>query len=112
LQRENAGEYVWRDVLNMQTYEHGGGLPGSRRSMRVEYRVGAAEWIREWICPEHTGYARTKAEQWMNARGYNLLTVDDALVIEWPTPKRIKVKTGGKWPEVVDYDLGDSLLKG
>ena len=104
--------YVWRDVTGMQCCEHGGGLPGSRRSMRVEYRVGVAEWVREWICPEHTGYARNKAEQWMNVRGYNLLSVDDALAVEWPVPKRIKVKTGGKWPEVVDHDLSGTLLQG
>lgn len=40
------------------------------------------------------------------------MTVDDALAVEWPMPKRIKVKTGGKWPEVVEHDLGDFLLKG
>ena len=101
--------YAWRDVSAMRTCEHGGGMPGAKRSMRVEYRVGAAEWVREWVCPEHTGYARLKAEQWMNARGYNLLTVDDALAIEWPVPRRIKVKQGGKWPEVVDHDLGNFL---
>ena len=108
----SAGEYVWRDVMGMQVCEHGKSLPGSIRSMRVEYRVGAAEWVREWVCPEHTGYARNKAEQWMNARGYNLLSVDDALAVEWPMPKRIKVKTGGKFIEVVEHDLGDFLLKG
>lgn len=107
-----AGEYVWHTVTGMQVREHGGNVPGSKRSMRVEYRTGVAEWVREWVCPEHTGYARNKAEQWMNARGYNLLTVDDALAVDWPVPKRIKVKTGGQWPEVVEYDLGDSLLKG
>lgn len=112
LATEKPGEYVWRDVIGMQTRDHGGNLPGSKRSMRVEYRVGAAEWIREWVCPEHTGYARNKAEQWMNARGYNLLTVDDALAVDWPAPKRIKVKTGGQWPEVVEHDLGDCLLRG
>jgi DNA repair protein RadD len=112
LQTAKPGEYQWRDVMGMQVFEHGKSLPGSIRSMRVEYRIGAAEWVREWICPEHTGYARNKAEQWMNARGYNLLSVDDALAVEWPMPKRIQIKTGGKYVEVVDYDLGDSLLKG
>jgi DNA repair protein RadD len=106
------GGYEWRDVMGMQVSEHGSRHPGARRSMRVAYRVGVADWVSEWVCPEHTGYARQKAEQWMNARGYNLLRVDDALAVEWPMPKRIKVKTGGKWPEVVDHDLGASLLMG
>lgn len=112
LATEKPGEYIWKTVLAMQTHEHGRNLPGSKRSMRVDYRVGAAEWVREWICPEHTGYARNKAEQWMNARGYNLLSVDAALAVEWPVPERIKIKTGGKWPEVVDHDLGKNWLRG
>lgn len=110
LQGQAPGAYVWRDVLSMRVSPHGSGAPGTRRSMRVEYRVGVADWVSEWVCPEHTGYARTKAAEWMEARGYSLMPVDVALAITWPTPRRIKVKTGGKWPEVVDYDLGNSLL--
>jgi DNA repair protein RadD len=109
---EELGGYVWRNVLEMRVTEHGSRHPGARRSVRVSYRVGAAEWVSEWICPEHTGYARQKAEQWMNARGYNLLSVDDALGVEWPVPERIRIKSGGKWPEVVDYALGTALLMG
>jgi len=109
---EEPGGYVWRNVMEMRVSEHGTRHPGARRSVRVSYRVGAAEWVSEWICPEHTGYARQKAEQWMNARGYNLLSVDDALGVEWPVPERIRIKTGGKWPEVVDYELGAALLMG
>jgi len=45
-----------------------GADPAHPRSMRVEYRIGLSEHVSEWICFEHTGYARTKAEQWWRKR--------------------------------------------
>ena len=38
------------------------------RTMRVEYRIGWNKYISEWVCFEHTGYARTKAEAWWRPR--------------------------------------------
>ncbi|NLE59906.1 MAG: DEAD/DEAH box helicase [Planctomycetes bacterium] len=38
------------------------------RSMRVEYRIGFAQYVSEWVCVEHSGYARAKAEAWWRAR--------------------------------------------
>jgi DNA repair protein RadD len=40
------------------------------RSMRVDYRVGFNDHRSEWICFEHTGYARGKAEAWWKARSH------------------------------------------
>lgn len=37
------------------------------KTLRVEYQVGA-NFISEWVCPEHTGWARQKFEAWWNAR--------------------------------------------
>ena len=34
------------------------------KTMRVDYRVGFNLWQSEWVCFEHTGYARRKAEAW------------------------------------------------
>jgi DNA repair protein RadD len=36
--------------------------------MRVEYEVGLNQFHKEWICFEHTGFARGKAESWWRAR--------------------------------------------
>ena len=36
--------------------------------MRVEYRIGWNKYISEWVCFEHTGYARAKAEAWWRQR--------------------------------------------
>jgi len=38
------------------------------RTMRVDYQVGLNDFRSEWICPEHTGYARGKFEVWWRAR--------------------------------------------
>ncbi|MBL9030135.1 MAG: DEAD/DEAH box helicase family protein [Phycisphaerae bacterium] len=44
------------------------GDPSAPLTMRVEYRVGFNRYFREWVCFDHTGYARTKAEAWWRAR--------------------------------------------
>lgn len=96
---------TWKDVLDVQYALHGVHTVTSRRSMKVSYRVGVAEWVNEWVCPEHTGYARDKAAKWMERRGYNLMDVDAAVSTDWPKPKRIRIKYGGKWPEVIDDEV-------
>lgn len=42
--------------------------PAAPLTMRVEYRAGFNRYFREWVCFDHTGYARTKAEAWWRAR--------------------------------------------
>lgn len=42
--------------------------PGTPRTMRVDYQVGFNEFKSEWVCPEHTGYARDKFEKWWRKR--------------------------------------------
>jgi len=37
---------------------------GHPRTMRVEYRTGWHQYVSEWVCPEHTGYARGKFVKW------------------------------------------------
>ena len=38
------------------------------RTLRVEYRIGFHQYQSEWICFEHTGWARQKAESWWRTR--------------------------------------------
>jgi len=44
------------------------------RTMRVEYQIGWQQWQSEFICFEHTGWARAKAESWWRQRS------------DWPVP--------------------------
>ncbi|MEZ4651964.1 MAG: DEAD/DEAH box helicase family protein [Candidatus Eisenbacteria bacterium] len=38
------------------------------RSLRVEYKIGFHRYQSEWVCFEHAGFARTKAEAWWRER--------------------------------------------
>ena len=102
----------WYDVKGMKVSAHKLGVVGCKPSLRVEYQIGVASWASEFICPEHPGFPRTKAEKWMNERGYNLLTVAEAATKQWPQPRRVKLRMGGKWPEVLDYEFGFDFLAG
>ena len=42
--------------------------PGTPRTMRVDYEVAPTQYKSEWVCPEHTGYARSKFERWWRER--------------------------------------------
>src|SRR5690606_27274762 len=42
--------------------------PEHPRTMRIDYRCGFNDYHSEWVCPEHTGYARQKFEAWWRAR--------------------------------------------
>ena len=45
-----------------------GAPPDAPHTMRVDYRIGFQTYVSEWICFEHPGYPRRKAEQWWRAR--------------------------------------------
>lgn len=38
-------------------------------SLRVDYHCGFHQTVSEWVCFEHEGYARKRAEQWWKANG-------------------------------------------
>ena len=102
---QGSPECVWRDVLEMTTALHGSNSVQSRQCLRVNYRLGVAEWVTEYVCPDHGGYARQRAAKWMEQRGFNLMDAQASADVKWPVPRRIKVKYGGKWPEVVEADV-------
>ena len=69
------------------------------------------------MCPEHTGFARSKFEKWWAARASDACPVPDRAedVCEADfmgflrTVKRITVKrvAGNRYPEIVGYEFGD-----
>ena len=83
------------------------------RTMRVEYRIGFHHWQSEWICFEHSGYARAKAEAWWRQRSAEPVpdTAEEAVAIakegglaETLTIK-IKSVAGEKYDHIVGYQL-------
>ena len=92
----------------MSTY-HRHEKPGSPPSLRVEYACGLASH-REWVCFEHTGYARQKAVQWWQKRLPDLpvpRTVAEALALcdQLPKPARISVRPQGRYTEIIGYEF-------
>jgi len=89
--------------------------PDGPRSMRVEYELNMNRWISEWICFEHTGYARTKAEAWWRARSFEPIpdTAEEAVEIandgRLAECSRITIRSvsGEKYDRIVGYELSE-----
>ena len=91
--------------------------PGTPRTMRVEYHIGPGSYKSEWVCPEHTGYARRKFEKWWQERCADGCpvpnTVDEA--VRWAdagalaVPKSITVRSvaGERFDRVHRAVLGE-----
>ena len=85
------------------------------KTMRVDYRVGFHEYKSEWICFEHEGYPRWKAEVWWRARSSDPVpdtvqrAVDLANAGALATTTAITVRSvaGDRFERIVDYELGE-----
>lgn len=97
-------EPEWLEVSDVAFRAHE--KPGKPVSMRVEYRVGMT-FHREWVCFEHEGYARTKAESWWLRRAPAPVPRTVAEAIERAgqitAPSHIRVKRNGKYDEIVAF---------
>lgn len=83
------------------------------RSVKVEYKVGFNQYVREWVCPEHQGYAHEKFRFWWKNRSNEPIpqnapeAVDIASRGGCAKPLTITVRsiTGEKFTNIVQYDL-------
>lgn len=96
-------EPEWIDVTGVDYALHT--KPGSPPSLRVEYQCGISTH-REWVCLEHSGYARQKAVGWWSRRAPGQpvpATASAALQIapSLPVPSGIKVRQAGKYFDIV-----------
>jgi DNA repair protein RadD len=84
------------------------------RSMRVDYRVGFNQYVSEWICFEHTGYARAKAEAWWRARSrepvpdtvQEAVDLADAGALVKTLAITVRHVEGEKYDRIIRYSLG------
>jgi DNA repair protein RadD len=85
------------------------------RTLRVEYRLGFNQYQSEWICFEHTGWARKKAESWWRKRSNAFVPelIEEAVGLAeagalCPT-KSITVRSvaGEEYASVIGYELGE-----
>jgi DNA repair protein RadD len=85
------------------------------KTMRVDYKIGFYQFKSEWICFEHGGWARQRAEAWWRARSNDPLpltaqqAVDVANAGGVAATQTITVRTvaGEKFDRIVDYELGE-----
>ncbi|MFU8817405.1 MAG: DEAD/DEAH box helicase [Pseudomonadales bacterium] len=78
--------------------------PGKPDSLRVDYTCGLQTFA-EWVCPEHQGFAKAKADKWMQKRlGRAVGSVSEALEhkhLFW-VPSEILIRKSGKYDEIID----------
>jgi DNA repair protein RadD len=94
----------WIEVSEASYRRHD--KPGRPPSMRVDYSCGPVRHS-EWICFEHTGYARQKAVAWWQQRSTAPVpaTVAEALDAcgSLAKPTAIFVRPSGRFTEVVNH---------
>jgi DNA repair protein RadD len=93
------------------------------KSLRVDYKVGWYRWKSEWVCFEHTGYARGKAVAWWKKRSKMPVPATAAEAVEiakaggLAQTKSITVRSvsGEEYDRIIDHELGpipESLNRG
>ncbi len=88
--------------------------PDAPKTMRVEYRIGEFSWVSEWVCFEHTGYARWKAEKWWRQRSPDpvpetaerAVEIAEAGGVAWAEKIVVRTVAGEKYDRIVGYTLG------
>lgn len=110
--------YEEYDVLDV-SYEihHKRGDSSAPPTLQVNYRVGLYQFKHEWVCPEHSGYARQKFEKWWYMRAaVGVLapaTVEEALsmardgLLAEPKKIRVQIVSGEKYERIVKVELGE-----
>lgn len=89
--------------------------PGTPRTMRVDYQVGFNEFKSEWVCPEHTGYARDKFEKWWRKRtaigcpvpttAHEAVALANEGLLAKPTSITVKTVAGEKFERITGWRL-------
>ncbi len=87
---------------------------GDPQTMRVIYRVGFNHWVSEYICLEHTGYARQKAATWWRQRSLDPIPATAQRAVDIANggglahPEAITVRSvpGERFDRIVGYRLG------
>jgi DNA repair protein RadD len=97
-------EPEWLEVAEASYKRHE--KVGSVPSLRVDYRVGLTVH-KEWVCFEHQGFPRAKAESWWLRRAPAPVprTIDEAIARapDIAVPSHLRVKRNGRYDEIVAF---------
>jgi DNA repair protein RadD len=85
------------------------------RCLRVDYMIGLNHWQSEFICIEHSGYARRKAESWWRERcldpcpttAKEALDLADAGLLASAERITIRSIAGEKYDRILRHELGE-----
>lgn len=93
----------WLNVSDISFSQHN--KIGKPPSLKVTYRCGLT-YYSEWVCLEHSGFAREKAVSWWKKHHSIIVpkSIKAALVLskQIEKPTKILVKKNGRYKEVVD----------
>ena len=89
--------------------------PGAPQTMRVDYRLGLSHWQSEFICVEHEGYARQKAEAWWSRRSPDPVPESAERAVELAEAGAlcathaivVRSVAGERYDRIVGYDLAE-----
>ena len=83
-------------------------------TLRVDYKIGFNQYKSEWVCIQHEGFARKKAETWWAIRSQMPCpaTVDEAVQLAQSgalceTTEITVQECQGEFDRLIDYKLGD-----
>jgi len=102
------------EAVSYRVHHKRGAPDDAPKTLRVEYRIGFHKYQSEWICFEHTGWPRHKAESWWRQRS-NAPAPDTAAAAEALANDGILCETrsitvrsvaGEEYPRIIGYDLG------
>lgn len=95
----------WHDVDTIAYSLHN--KEGKPDSMKVTYRVGL-QTFSEWICFDHTGWAKYQADNWVRFRAPKSMPIPEDVhqLLEWAPfmkqPTKLLVNFGDRFPKVKD----------
>ena len=86
-----------------------------RDRMRVDYQLGLNHWQSEWVCFEHSGFARRKAIAWWKQRSpdpvpdtaQRAVEIAEAGGIASPIQITVRSESGQRFDRIIDVVLGE-----
>lgn len=107
-------DYVVQDVI-YRIHRKRDAEEDAPRCLRVDYMIGLDYWKSEFICIEHSGYARRKAEAWWRDRcidpcptnAEEALDLAQSGLIATPTSVTVRSIAGQRYDSIIKQTLGE-----
>jgi DNA repair protein RadD len=106
-------QYIVRDIAH-HVHRRRDAPPDAPQTMRVDYRLGLNHWQSEFICFEHSGYARQKAVVWWRQRSPDPVPDTAKRAVEiaeggglaYTETIIVRHIAGDRYDRIVAYELG------